>query len=115
MNIMLHHKGIDLLPEEITYAHEKAKAVLDRCKVFAEEESVQVKIEIDKESVQIPEKQFVCVITVFIPKHSPIRVHSHAGGVYSALSCSFDLLDKNLHQEKNKKERVKEISFEENE
>ncbi len=107
MNITLHHKGIDLLPEESTYAHEKAQAVLARCKVFAKEESIQVKIEIDKESVKVSGEQFVCTITVFLPKHDPIRVHSNDGGVYSSLRHAFDLMDRKLHQEKERKIALK--------
>lgn len=102
MNISLHSKGIDLLPEEKEYAHQMAQKLLKRASSFAQEQSLTVKIEIDKEPIRIREKQFLCTITIDIPKNI-LRAEAHSAGVYTALDDGYHIMDKTLQKEKEKK------------
>lgn len=99
MNITLHSKGIDLLPEEKDYCREKANKILERASIFKENEAITMKIEIDKESFKIHSEQFLCTINLFLPKKT-IHTESHCAGVYSSIDKAADLMDKKLHQEK---------------
>lgn len=102
MNIHIHCKGIDLLPEEKLYARGIAEKLLTRSKIFEQEESIQVKIDIEKESIQVKDKQFHCSLSMHLPGKT-LHEESHSGGVYSSLDSVYILMDKKLHQEKEKR------------
>lgn len=112
MNITLHTKGIELLEEEKEYAQETAKKLLHRSKIFEEIDGVQMKIEIDKEPIKIHKEQFFCAFTLFLPAKN-IRAEAHSAGVYSAIDSAFEVMDKKLHQEKERHAKATPLPEEE--
>ncbi len=102
MKITVHSKGIELQEEEKAYAIEKLEKMLHRAHSADEQESITVKVEIDKEkSSQDSKHQFFCSLTVHLIGKT-LRAEHWSGGVYSSIDDAADSLRRQLKKEKAK-------------
>lgn len=99
--IQIHSKGIDLLSEEKEYIEKEIMKLLERSHHAEQEESIRVKVEVDKENISNRDHQFFCSITIDLPG-KVLRAESHSGGVYSGVDDAIDSARRQMKKEKAK-------------
>ena len=98
MPIQIHTKAIDLTEDETAYAEEKAAKILHMSKRAENDESVQVKIEIDKETGKAKDSQFSCSFTVLLPGKN-LRGESSGTGVLKVIESAYEKARKQMRKE----------------
>ena len=98
MNIKIHTKGIDLTDDEQAYAEEKAGKILHMSKRAETDESVQVKIEIDKETGKAKDSQFSASFTVILPGKT-LRGEASGTGVLKVIESGYEKVRKQMRKE----------------
>lgn len=98
MTLQVHTKGIDLTEGEREYAEEKAGKILHMSKKAENDESVRVRIEIDKESGKEKTAQFSSSFTVSLPGKT-LRGQAEGPGVLAVIDEAYDRVRKQMRKE----------------
>lgn len=103
MKINIHSKNIDLSQEHKDYITEKMEK-LAHYGGRVDDESSEIRVEIDKETNRNIEKNIVIQVTLFVP-HSTIRAEDHADSVEAAVDEVEEKLKKQIERYKAKMHR----------
>jgi ribosomal subunit interface protein len=101
MSPIIHCPTIDLTEPESKYIHEKAEKLLHLSRKAETDDSIKLRIDLEKDSFKEKDMQFFCSLTLSIPGKT-LRSESHGTGVFTVFDDAMSKIKTQFQREKEK-------------